>query len=210
MTKQARLEALYDIEHHLNYVWQLTRLLEKDLEMEKEKTIDPSTKIGHLNISLRTKNVLLRAGFREVGDLKNQSRESLMRLRNMGVKSMEETLAVMERAGIKVYGESDIGNTIRKGERKPFPGDYIHKKALLELLKNEYERQGDDYDCTQIMKDIEGMETDADVITLRNAMENPLPEIVQAGEPERKIFVKMTYTDLVIIRRMITKESGEE
>lgn len=103
-----------------------------------------------------------------------------------------------------------IGNIIRKSEGKPFPGDYIHKKALLELLKTEYERCGDDYDCTQIMKDIEDMETDADVITLRNAMENPLLEIVQAGEPERKIFVKMTYTDLVTIKRMITKESGEE
>jgi hypothetical protein len=103
-----------------------------------------------------------------------------------------------------------IGNIIRKSEVKPFPGDYIHKKALMELLKNVHNQWGDDYGYADIMKDIKDMETDADVITLRNAMENPLLEIFQAGEPERKIFVKMTYTDLVTIKRMITKESGEE
>ena len=103
-----------------------------------------------------------------------------------------------------------IGNIIRKSEGKPFPGDYIHKKALMELLENAYNQWGDDYGYADIMKDIEDIETDADVITLRNAMENPLLEIVQAGEPERKIFVKMTYTDLVTIKRMITKKREEE
>lgn len=107
MTERARLEALYDIENCLNYVFRLISRLEDDLKGE-EKTIAPSTKIENLNIPLRTKNVLLRAGFREVGDLQNQSRVSLMRLRNMGEKSAEETLAVMEQAGIKVESGREL------------------------------------------------------------------------------------------------------
>lgn len=76
---------------------------EKDAKAEaKVEAKDLSAKIIDLGFTLRTRNVLLRAGVNTMADLQNRSRESLMRMRNMGAKGVEETLAMMERFGIEV------------------------------------------------------------------------------------------------------------
>lgn len=82
-------------------------LIDKAIEEQKAKdakieTKDLSTKIIDLDFSLRTRNVLLREGVKTMADLQNRSRESLMRIRNMGAKGVEETVAMMERFGIEV------------------------------------------------------------------------------------------------------------
>lgn len=66
---------------------------------------DLSAKIRDLGFSLRTRNVLLRAGVNTMADLQNRSRESIMRMRNMGKKGMEETVEMMQRFGIELVGE---------------------------------------------------------------------------------------------------------
>jgi hypothetical protein len=76
---------------------------EKDAKAEaKVEAKDLSAKIIDLGFTLRTRNVLLRAGVNTMADLQNRSRESLMRMRNMGAKGVEETVAMMERFGIEV------------------------------------------------------------------------------------------------------------
>lgn len=75
---------------------------EKDAKVEAK---DLSAKIADLGFTLRTRNVLLRAGVNTMADLQNRSRESLMRMRNMGKKGCDETLAMMKRFGIEPIGE---------------------------------------------------------------------------------------------------------
>ena len=60
---------------------------------------DPGTKIIDLPesmISPRTRNVLLRGGFGTVGDLKGKTREEIVKIRNSGEKTADETMALME------------------------------------------------------------------------------------------------------------------
>ena len=73
--------------------------------LEKAEKHDLSAKIADLGFSLRTRNVLLRSGVNTMADLQNRSRESLMRIRNMGVKSTEETVDMMRRFGIELIDE---------------------------------------------------------------------------------------------------------
>lgn len=76
---------------------------EKDAKAEaKVEAKDLSARIADLGFTFRTRNVLLRAGVNTMADLQNRSRESLMRMRNMGAKGVEETVAMMERFGIEV------------------------------------------------------------------------------------------------------------
>lgn len=82
-------------------------LIEKAIQEQREKDAkveakDLSARIADLGFSLRTKNVLLRAGVNTMADLQNRSRKSLMRIRNMGAKGVDETVAMMERFGIEV------------------------------------------------------------------------------------------------------------
>ena len=60
---------------------------------------DPDVKIIDLPdgiVSLRTRNVLLRGGFRTVGDLKGKTRDEIVKIRNSGEKTADETMALME------------------------------------------------------------------------------------------------------------------
>ena len=60
---------------------------------------DPDTKIIDLPegvISLRTRNVLIRGGFRTVGDLKGKTRDEIVKIRNSGEKTADEVIALME------------------------------------------------------------------------------------------------------------------
>lgn len=60
---------------------------------------DPGTKIIDLPesvISLQTRNVLLCGGFGTVGDLKGKTREEIVKIRNSGEKTADETMALME------------------------------------------------------------------------------------------------------------------
>ncbi len=62
-------------------------------------------KIENLDLSMRTYNCLKRAGIRTIGDLLNFSYYDLIKIRNLGRKSMKEVLDKIHDLGLKLRGE---------------------------------------------------------------------------------------------------------
>ena len=56
--------------------------------------------ISELNLSVRSYNCLKRAGITTVGELRSKSLEDMMKVRNLGRKSLEEVIAKMRELGI--------------------------------------------------------------------------------------------------------------
>ena len=70
----------------------------------KEKAEDPKVKaletpIEELDFSVRAYNCLKRAGINTVEDLTNRSEEDMMKVRNLGRKSLEEVIAKLAALG---------------------------------------------------------------------------------------------------------------
>jgi len=72
-------------------------LVQKD-EGKKEKVLELS--IEELDLSVRSYNCLKRAGINYVEDLANKTEEDMMKVRNLGRKSLEEVLIKMEELGL--------------------------------------------------------------------------------------------------------------
>ena len=56
--------------------------------------------IEELEFSVRSFNCLKRAGINTVGDLVNKSPEEMMRVRNLGKKSLEEVISKLAEYGL--------------------------------------------------------------------------------------------------------------
>ena len=67
-------------------------------ESQREKMMEMS--IEELDLSVRSYNCLKRAGINSVEDLANKTEEDMMKVRNLGRKSLEEVLAKMEDLGL--------------------------------------------------------------------------------------------------------------
>lgn len=67
---------------------------------EDERTKLFEKPIEEMELSVRSYNCLKRAGIDTVGDLAKKSRAEMMKVRNMGAKSMEEVIAKLESYGI--------------------------------------------------------------------------------------------------------------
>jgi DNA-directed RNA polymerase subunit alpha len=72
-------------------------MIEKEEGM-KEKVLEMS--IEELDLSVRSYNCLKRAGINSVEDLANKTEEDMMKVRNLGRKSLEEVLAKMADLGL--------------------------------------------------------------------------------------------------------------
>ncbi|WMJ24449.1 DNA-directed RNA polymerase subunit alpha [Paludicola sp. MB14-C6] len=72
-------------------------LLEKDLE----RTIE------ELDLSVRSFNCLKRAGINTVEDLTNKSEEEMMKVRNLGKKSLEEVIAKLHSLGLNLASDEE-------------------------------------------------------------------------------------------------------
>lgn len=59
-----------------------------------------SMNIDELELSVRSYNCLKRAGISTVGELRSKSSEDMMKVRNLGRKSLEEVIAKMRELGI--------------------------------------------------------------------------------------------------------------
>lgn len=66
-------------------------------DSEKEKALDLT--IDELDLSVRSFNCLKRAGINTVEDLTNKSEEDMMKVRNLGRKSLEEVIAKLDSFG---------------------------------------------------------------------------------------------------------------
>ena len=68
---------------------------------EKEKALEMS--IDELELSVRSYNCLKRAGINTVQELTNKSPEDMMKVRNLGRKSLEEVLAKLKELGLELH-----------------------------------------------------------------------------------------------------------
>ena len=74
-------------------------LIEKEIG-QKEKVLEMS--IDELELSVRSYNCLKRAGINTVEELTNKTPEDMMKVRNLGRKSLEEVLAKLKELGLQL------------------------------------------------------------------------------------------------------------
>ena len=74
-------------------------MIEKE-DDEKEKVLEMS--IDELELSVRSYNCLKRAGITTVEELANKTSEDMMKVRNLGRKSLEEVLAKLKELGLEL------------------------------------------------------------------------------------------------------------
>ena len=78
-------------------------MIEKE-ESKKEKVLE--TSIEELELSVRSFNCLKRAGIATVEDLTNRSENDMMKVRNLGKKSLDEVIAKLHSLGLS-FAEDD-------------------------------------------------------------------------------------------------------
>lgn len=79
-------------------------MIEKE-ERKKEKVLE--TTIEELDLSVRSYNCLKRAGINTVQDLTNRSENDMMKVRNLGHKSLEEVIAKLDSMGLALTTNED-------------------------------------------------------------------------------------------------------
>ena len=77
-------------------------MIEKE-ENKKEKVLE--TTIEELDLSVRSYNCLKRAGINTVQDLTTRSENDMMKVRNLGRKSLEEVIAKLDAMGLALANE---------------------------------------------------------------------------------------------------------
>ena len=82
-----------------------TEVLKSQTDTSKDKVMEMT--IEELDLSVRSYNCLKRAGVNTVEDLAGKTEEDMMRVRNLGKKSLEEVLNKMESLGLKLRKEED-------------------------------------------------------------------------------------------------------
>ncbi len=79
-------------------------MIEKE-DDEKEKVLEMS--IDELELSVRSYNCLKRAGINTVEELTNRTPEDMMKVRNLGRKSLDEVLAKLKELGLQLNPSDD-------------------------------------------------------------------------------------------------------
>ena len=91
---------------HLNLFMALTEAAAgssfKDTDEGSSKNQVLDTVIEDLDFSVRTYNCLKRAGINSIGDLVARSEEDMMKVRNLGKKSLEEVIQKLEELGLSL------------------------------------------------------------------------------------------------------------
>jgi len=82
-----------------------TEILVEKKEKNKEKLL--SMTIEELDFSVRSFNCLKRAGINTVGDLTSRSEEEMRKVRNLGMKSLEEVKNKLDLLGFELRKEED-------------------------------------------------------------------------------------------------------
>ena len=86
------------LSEHLKLFIDLSEVEKED--DEKEKVLEMS--IDELELSVRSYNCLKRAGINTVEELTNRTPEDMMKVRNLGRKSLEEVLAKLDELGLSL------------------------------------------------------------------------------------------------------------
>ena len=79
--------------------------------------------IDELELSVRSYNCLKRAGINTVEELCNRTSEDMMKVRNLGRKSLEEVLGKLKELGLQLNpsDEWSIAATVRESSLPGFP-----------------------------------------------------------------------------------------
>ena len=86
-------------------VSEVESIMSEKKDTEKEKVLDLT--IDELDLSVRSFNCLKRAGINTVEDLINKSEEDMMKVRNLGRKSLEEVIAKLDSFGFTLKKDND-------------------------------------------------------------------------------------------------------
>lgn len=95
------LDSFIDLSEHAKTV---EIMVEKE-DNEKEKVLEMS--IDELELSVRSYNCLKRAGINTVEELTNKTAEDMMKVRNLGRKSLEEVLSKLKELGLSLKQSDD-------------------------------------------------------------------------------------------------------
>lgn len=82
-----------------------TQVMVEKEESKKEKVLEMP--IEELELSVRSYNCLKRAGIATVEDLANKSQEDMMKVRNLGKKSLDEVTNKLIALGLNFTSEED-------------------------------------------------------------------------------------------------------
>ena len=109
--KEAVSLAARVLTEHLNLFVNLSQeamdvdiMVEKD-DQRKEKALEMT--IEELDLSVRSFNCLKRAGINTVEDLTNKSEDEMMKVRNLGRKSLEEVIQKLDSLGFKLTKDDE-------------------------------------------------------------------------------------------------------
>ena len=84
----------------------ILRVPELKEEDKKEKILERP--IEELELSVRSFNCLKRSGISTVGDLACKSENDMMKVKNLGKKSLDEVIAKLHELGLNLRNEEDI------------------------------------------------------------------------------------------------------
>ena len=82
-----------------------TEIMEKKEDTGRDKVLEMT--IEELDLSVRAFNCLKRAGVNSVGDLINKSPDEMMKVRNLGKKSLEEVISKLEALGFNLNSDEE-------------------------------------------------------------------------------------------------------
>ena len=109
--KEALSLAARILNEHLNLFIDLSDEARKaEIMVEREESIKEKVRemtIEELDMSVRSFNCLKRAGIDTVEDLTNRTEEDMMKVRNLGKKSLEEVMNKLESLGLSLKKEED-------------------------------------------------------------------------------------------------------
>jgi len=95
------LNLFIDLSDHAKH----TEIMVEKEETKKEKVLEMT--IEELDLSVRSYNCLKRAGINTVEDLTNRTEEDMMKVRNLGRKSLEEVLQKLQALGLALAPSED-------------------------------------------------------------------------------------------------------
>ena len=82
-----------------------TKIMIEKEENKKERILEKS--IEELELSVRSFNCLKRAGIATVEDITNKTESEMMRVRNLGKKSLDEVIAKLHSLGLDFAPEDE-------------------------------------------------------------------------------------------------------
>ena len=100
---------------HFDIVSEVNQIIAQESYMyeheEKVSNRKYETKIEELDLSVRSYNCLKRAGINTVGDLTQKNEEEMMRVRNLGRKSLKEVIQKLREIGLELRRSYDMGSS---------------------------------------------------------------------------------------------------